>query len=219
LTFYTKNDLIISYILKNTTMMKNMKTKGFTLIEILIVITIIGVLAALSAGALSALGGAKSRDAVRISDLNQIATMVGSLTNRFHVAPMTTNGRKYPDKCKDGGAAMLGQCFLELKMVDKQSLLELLEDPKQGANVPGSSSNIFQYYYGVDAQGNGYKICAYMEDQGAFENINAQGSTGDGKEYTGGTLNAGEGMNCIVRGEKGWSSSVESINTTTALGS
>lgn len=173
-------------------MKKTIKPKGFTLIEILIVITLIGVLAALVAGALGAFGGAKARDAVRISDLNQVATMVGSLQNRFHVPPLSGKGRKYPNDCKTEGGN-LEKCFQVLKMVPDGELYELLSDPKQGATI---GSNEFQYYY--IASTDGFKVCAHMEDQGAFENMNAN-NTG----VITSSVEAGENtshMHCVVHG-------------------
>ena len=178
-------------------MKKCINNKGFTLIEILIVITIIGVLAALVAGTLGDLGGRKSRDAIRISDVSQIATMVSSLQNRFHIPPVATGmptSTKYPNDCKAGNN--LGTCLKALHVASSdEELAELLSDPKQGATI-GSENKTFQYYYAADTKA--FKVCTYLEDQGAFEKLNA---TSDGTLSN--SLDSGDDtayMHCVTHG-------------------
>jgi general secretion pathway protein G len=68
-----------------------MKIKGFTLIELLIVITIIGILAALSIpNMLVALQ--KSRQKATMSDMRSIGVAVDSYITDLHYAPQTTEG-------------------------------------------------------------------------------------------------------------------------------
>lgn len=187
--------------------MKTFRKQGFTLIEILIVITIIGVLAALSAQALGMFGGAKSRDSVRISDTQQIATIIGSLQNRFHVPPMSNpTTTKYPTACKSGED--LAKCLKTLKVMSDQELYDVLTDPKQGVELTGGKP--FEYYY--VAKPHGFKVCARMEDQGAFENINATDSGVMQK------IEASDGesanMHCIVQGKGVDAESAKAISIT-----
>jgi len=195
--------------------MRKPSPKGFTLIEILIVITIIGVLAALVAGTLGAFGGAKARDAVRISDINQISTMASSAMNRFHVPPMSGKGRQYPAECKVETPGDLGKCLFKLGMGNAKELEELLADPKHEAEVPGDQGNDFKYHYGADD--NGFKVCAFMEDQKAYENINAVYSGGSATEEDAPQDNSGsEGdfIYCVVKGTDAWNkvTAVEELN-------
>ena len=103
--------LLLALYASISPLMKNMfKTSGVTLIEMLIVITIIGVLAATIAKTLGAIGGVSARDAGRIHAVQQIATMLSSLQNRYHVPPLTNRG-KYPPDCKTSAPADLFKCF------------------------------------------------------------------------------------------------------------
>ena len=177
-------------------------TRGFTLIEMLIVITIIGILAALVANAMGAFAGASARDTIRISNLEQIATFASSAQNRFHFPPLSEKQGKYPDVCKKG--SQLQGCLEALKMAPPAELAELLSDPKEGANVGENESNQFIYKYG--ANNNSFRVCAFLEDQGAFENINANS---DGTQAT----NVAPGpntafMHCVGSGSDMWAASV-----------
>ncbi len=193
------------------------QTQGFTLIEMLIVITIIGVLAAIVANSLGGFAGPKARDSVRIAELEQISTFISSLQNRFHTPPnisgVTATNKYYPENCQPGkGADKLYDCFVELRIDDPEPLKELFSDPKQGETV---NNGKFAYYYG--ATSSAFKVCAFMEDTGGFENMNAT-STGvqqstvpsdaDGKAY----------MHCIAQGTKAWDISGDKLAEITFSG-
>lgn len=143
------------------------KKSWFTLIELLIVITIIWVLTALAANFIWDQAWAKSRDTIRISDVNQIATIASSLQNRFHTPPLvSSNGwKKYPTECISW---KLMKCFQVLKVANDEALTEMFSDPKQWVAI---WSKKFQYYYWSTA--DWFKVCTHMEDQWAFDKINA----------------------------------------------
>lgn len=151
-------------------MIKSYNKWAFTLIELLIVITIIWVLTALAANFLWEQAWAKSRDTIRISDINQIWTVVSSLQNRFHTPPLIDNNlwARYPASCNKEGS--LYECFKVLRITSQQWLDEMFTDPKQWVSIWDKT---FQYYYW--ASPNWFKVCAHMEDQWAFEKINANG--------------------------------------------
>ena len=116
-------------------------TSGFTLIEILIVVAIIGILASVALVGLNPVQK-KGRDARRISDLRQIQT---SLELYF-----TKNGT-YPD----------AQDFPALKTALTDAQIGTNNIPDDPRNAP---SNDIHYYYGVSPAFDSYVLGAQLED-------------------------------------------------------
>lgn len=69
----------------------NMNKKGFTLVELLVVIVIIGLLSTLAIVALNS-ARAKARDAKRVSDVKQIQTALELFFNEHNGYPEQTTG-------------------------------------------------------------------------------------------------------------------------------
>ncbi len=119
-------------------MIKQFSRRGFTLIEILIVVAIIGILASVALVGLNPVQQ-KGRDARRISDLRQIQT---SLELYF-----TKNGA-YPT----------ASTFDELKTALTRAGIgvnNIPDDPRSPARV---------YQYGVSSDGSTYVLGATLED-------------------------------------------------------
>ena len=142
------------------------------ILEILIVITIIGVLAALAMNTIGNQAWAKSRDAVRSSKLNEIATIVSALQNSYHVPPLVDWARSsYPDECKES-SNNLYDCFAKLKITTSpEELDELFSDPKQWNKTKMGTQVVFEYLYLADT--DWFKVCARFEDQWSLDLINA----------------------------------------------
>lgn len=89
--------------------------------------------------------------------------------------------------------------------MSEDDLKELLTDPKQGVTV-GKSSSTFKYYYGADW--NAFRICAHMEDQGAFENIN--GTETGSKPATSGLEPKDDSAytHCVAQGVDPWNDKI-----------
>jgi prepilin-type N-terminal cleavage/methylation domain-containing protein len=185
--------------------------KGFTLIEILIVITVIGVLAGLALQTMGGIAGPRARDATRISSVQQIATMVSSLQNRFHVPPLAGEEftKKYPEECRGGDFSNLAQCAVSLKIATPEEIEELFTDPKHGIYV-GETEDIFNFKYAATA--NAFKVCVFMEDQGSFEQMNA---TNEGRKATVDDM-TGTGNNafmyCEAQGPHVWDTSFPAVS-------
>ncbi|HPO06304.1 MAG TPA: hypothetical protein PLQ36_04300, partial [Candidatus Gracilibacteria bacterium] len=147
--------------------------------------------------------GKKARDTIRTSDLNQVATILGSLQNRFHVPPLSgPEGGRYPESCRSG--TDLQKCLQTLKIAPDAELAELLRDPKQGSTLNDGPK--FEYFYAAST--DGFKVCAFLEDQGAFDLLNANsngiiGQVDEGENST--------NMYCIMHGKGVETKQVEAI--------
>ena len=156
------------------------RSKGFSLIEILIVITVIGILSSMLLSSMGGMAGRQARDADRISDIQQLATVVKSKQNQFHTPPLSGSEGRYPSDCKTGSLEDLPKCLETLKVADsKDDLMKMVKDPKQGDPVGDNTDTLHEYFYWAD--NNSFKICAFLEDQGAFDKLNA---TKDGVALT-----------------------------------
>lgn len=149
-----------------------LKHQGFTLIEILIVVAIIGILAAVMTANYSETS-ANSRDSKRQSDLSNLQVAIEAYKNRFG---------KYPDGCKGAGqwsgqvgtdfACLSGGQYIVGLAPDFISVLPI--DPK----LPSGRTDV-GYVYTVNGDGTVYKIMA----MNTVENDPLIGS-GEYKAYT-----------------------------------
>ncbi len=158
-------------------MKKTLKSNGFTLMEMLIVIAIIVALSTIVMSTLWTFGWAKARDSIRISNITKVSSIISSLQGRFFTPPLSGSSAsaiKYPAVCK-GSASItwLKNCLVTLKVGSTDDINWYLTDPKEWIQV-WWSGQMFRYKYW--ATSNGFKICAYLEDQGALESLNADSS-------------------------------------------
>ena len=119
------------------------KHPGFTLLELLIVIAIIGILASLAAVSYSS-AQRRARDSQRQSDLKAIQNAM----EQYY----TDNDGNYLADCEDIGI-----------VVDSSDNLYLPNglpiDPKTGENYPDTCDS------------NGYRFCADLEADGSFDGL------------------------------------------------
>lgn len=132
------------------------KNKGFTLIEVLVVIAIIGIL---SSVVLSSLNGArvKSRDAKRISDLKQIQIALNLYYSDNGHYPLVPYWATSGTTTYDGGTR-----WVALQTLLSPYLSNLPRDPKSsGSSGPWTNSN---YHYAYGSTGQIYDLVAQLED-------------------------------------------------------
>jgi len=136
--------------------MKNMNKKGFTLVELLIVITIIGILAA--ALLPSILGApAKSRDAAREAGINSVVTAIES-----YVA----EGNTYPTKAGEGAFECLNDFDgSDATLPDLTSYFQGGQIPQDPAgNKIGVGECTSYIYKRLDGSPANYALLIQMED-------------------------------------------------------
>lgn len=185
------------------------RSSGMTLIEMLIVITVIGILSALILNALTGVVGPQARDSVRMKKVQEIATLIEDLQGRFHVPPIpgtTRPGLKYPAPCDGTDHSKLAECFVKMQIGSgAEAVAELFTVPKHQVNVGNTQSHYAIYYKATE---NSYKICTFLENQGAFEHLNA---TNTGATLTGATSENEANMYCLVGGVDPWGSDMENV--------
>jgi type II secretion system protein G len=122
--------------------------RGFTLIEILIVMVIIGILATLSIGSFQS-SQQKARDAERKSDLQQIANSLEAYYNDYGQYPASTLTFKLTG-CAGGGECDWGDPFVDDN--GTTYMVELPADPKA------------QHSYYYVSNGTYYQLYARLEN-------------------------------------------------------
>lgn len=116
--------------------------KGFTLIELMLVVLIIGVLSGLMLGVINIPGiQSKSRDARRIGDIKKIQTALELYFSDFRGYPTKTSWQNV-----SSGASPLSS------VISPTYINKVPEDPKKGTNAPAGVSCFngtaaYGYYY------------------------------------------------------------------------
>jgi general secretion pathway protein G len=153
--------------------------KGFTLIEIMVVITILGVLVAMVAGSFIA-SQKKSRDLKRKSDINQISKAM-----EFYYQD---RGR-YPST-NTGSFVGCGPSATPVECVAGSDWTDTTSNTIYMAKIPQDPTNQ-TYYYDTDVNGTYYQIYARLENT-EDQDVHKNGTTP--QTYTG--TNCGGGNEC-----------------------
>jgi len=157
--------------------------KGFTLIEIMVVITILGVLIAMVSGSFMA-SQKKSRDLRRKSDLAQISKALEFYSNDNGRYPAASGG--LIEGC--GNPASPSTCEWNLEWSNTVSTPPTI----YMATVPKDPAGGYSYYYDSDATGTYYQLYARFENTEDMD-VHKSGSTA--QTYTG--TNCGGGTECL----------------------
>ncbi len=175
------------------------KKWAMLILEILIVITILWILAAIAMNTLWSQAWWKARDAVRESKLNEISSILTSLQNRYHVPILSWKWVQYPTDCITGSDFY--KCFSILKVAPSEDKLkEMLSDPLQWTKTEWSLD--YKFWYVADE--DWYKLCAVLEEQWATDKLNADSSW---KKVAVSWLNtsaSAENMHCIFWWDTSW---------------
>jgi len=149
--------------------MKQRKYQGFSLIELLVVISIIGVLSSLAVVSLNS-ARVKARDALRKADMTQMRTAIMLYydeTERYPICGATS----WNPAASDFGAAAT-QTFADCYKVTLGSLLtagakpylsQMPKDPKNETNSPSTDST-YLYRYISSSNGGEYALVFRIEE-------------------------------------------------------
>jgi prepilin-type N-terminal cleavage/methylation domain-containing protein len=129
------------------------KNKGFTLIEMLVVIAVIGLLAALILVGLSSFR-VRGRDTRRIADVKEVQNgleLYYMKNGHYPIVSGTTPNDRWSN--------------LTLQLTDPQENLGITQVPQDPNHNPSDPNNSPSYDYASDAAGQHYVIAVRLEDQ------------------------------------------------------
>jgi type II secretion system protein G len=169
---------------------KNTSQAGFTLIEILVVMVIIAIVAAIGLGSFQS-SQLKGRDASRKSDVAQIGSALETYYNDVGQYPTDTGG--LINGCSGGSTCAWGDTFADAN--GTTYMIEIPTDPRTTSSY---------YYASVD--GTSYQIYARLEN--TLDKDIAEDVSENKLEYSG--LACGAAGNCNY--------GISSSNTTPATG-
>jgi prepilin-type N-terminal cleavage/methylation domain-containing protein len=127
------------------------KSRGFTLIEVLIVVTLLGIIAAVIYGSFNR-GTAQSRDTQRMADLRNLQNAIELYKQEKGRYPLGCNSPGWSGQSGADYACSSGNQYI-LDLAPKY-IRTLPKDPKLNGNNSG-------YAYLVNADGTVYKLVAY----------------------------------------------------------
>jgi type II secretion system protein G len=137
--------------------MKRLSKKGFTLVELLVVMAIIGILAAVIMGGFRS-SQRRSRDAKRKSDLRQIGQALELFYADFDRYPTASNGQieacAYTEASDTGVACAWGSGKMEESASGRIYFRELPNDSRNGQD----------YYYKTLNSNQSYQLYARLEN-------------------------------------------------------
>lgn len=134
-------------------MPKKRKVSGFTLVELLIVIAILGILAAIGLASFAS-SQAKSRDAKRKAHLSQIAQALELYNN---------DKGKYPNTDGAGNIKGCGADAINTCTWGSSSFANDTTNTVYMITLP-SDPSAYRYYYVGTSTGVSYKLYAYLEN-------------------------------------------------------
>lgn len=147
------------------------KAKGFTLIELVVVIVVVGILIAFSAFSVN-MSIKKSRDASRQNDLSNVKHALVLYYNDNNKFPVQASG------------------------ATDTSILKVLVDNKYIASIPvdplNSKNSQYFYRYYTDADGSNFDLEAKLEDSSAKDSVSMNvNKNGDLTSKINGTFHIG----------------------------
>jgi len=128
------------------------KPKGFTIIELLVVVAIIGLLAATSLALFSS-ARTKARDAQREEHIKTLQNAM---------ALYATNSRVYPNPTASGGLCLTGSDTVSSALIGADALSAVPRDPGHscGSGLPGASN---PHYHYESLDGTTYRLWYWLE--------------------------------------------------------
>lgn len=136
-------------------MLKHKYNKGFTLVELLIAISLIAILSGVLLSVLNPIGiQKKARDSQRVSDLSKIKV---ALENYF------ADNRKYPNTAPVTANTWVKTSALSTFLENGKYINKLPTDPKPTVTANCAVNGWREYYYKTNANGTVYILSANLE--------------------------------------------------------
>lgn len=163
--------------------MKYKKYNGFTLVELLVVISIISIIAAITLNALSK-AKSKARDAQRISDMTQVRNALELFYATYGKYPETAGAATWDGQWQNLSTCLETGSGCWAGVGDNSSISgyvpvikKVPQDPLDDPNTLSDSDPT--YYYGYPSAcgtGNAYRLAVYLENGNQVLNTDLDGS-------------------------------------------